>query len=457
MNFIFYMKGFNHLFTAVAISFLVSCSATRSVTPSKEEGLMEQPGLSNAHIGICIFEPATGKYLYNYQADKYFVPASNTKLFALYAGLKNLGDSLPAIRYTENANGIYLQPTGDPSFLHPDFKKQPAVDFLQKTTKPIFIDDQNWQDKALGYGWSWSDYNSYYSAERSALPVYGNVIKWTQSFQPNAGSGKSENYVYSDPEINWKVRFSDKKSSAFSVERNKDENVFLVTEGKDSTQTDEVPFVTNGIASALELLKDTIHHEIKLSNGTEPLLNAGNPALHASLKTIYSQPVDSLYSLMMHRSDNFFADQVLLMVSNERLGIMDDSKIVDTLLKTDFKGLPQEPKWVDGSGLSRYNLFTPMDIVWLLNRIKTEIPWQRITNILPTGGEGTLRNYYTSLKGNLYAKTGTLASHVALSGYLTTAKGKQIIFSILVNNHNTSSTEVRRAVEKFLLEFAAKN
>ena len=451
------MKGYFNLSILVAISFLVSCSASRSVSSQKSEELMQQPGLANAHVGICIYEPATGKYLYNYQADKYFVPASNTKIFALYAGLKNLGDSLPAIRYFEKDTAIYLQPTGDPSFLHPDFKRQPVVNFLQKTTKPIYIDDQNWQDNALGYGWSWSDFNSYYSAERSALPVYGNIIKWTQSFQPNAGSGKSENYVYSDPEINWKVRFSEKKSPAFSVERSRDENVFLVTEGKDSTQTDEVPFVTHGITSALELLKDTIHHEIKLSNGTEALLKPGNPALHASLKTIYSQPVDSLYTLMMHRSDNFFADQVLLMVSNERLGIMKDNRIVDTLLKTDFKGLPQEPRWVDGSGLSRYNLFTPMDIVWLLNRIKTEIPWQRITNIFPTGGEGTLRNYYTSLKGNLYGKTGTLASHVALSGYLTTAKGKSIIFSILVNNHNTSSTEVRRAVEKFLLEFAAKN
>lgn len=451
------MKGYCNLSILVAISFLVSCSSSRPVSSQKSEELMQQPGLANAHIGICIYEPATGKYLYNYQADKYFVPASNTKIFALYAGLKNLGDSLPAIRYYEKDTAIYLQPTGDPSFLHPDFKRQPVVDFLQRTTKPIYIDDQNWQDNALGYGWSWSDYNSYYSAERSALPVYGNIIKWTQSFQPNAGSGKSENYVYSDPEINWKVRFSDKKSSAFSVERSRDENVFLVTEGKDSTQTDEVPFVTHGITSALELLKDTIHHEIKLSNGKEALLKPGNPSLHASLKTIYSQPVDSLYTLMMHRSDNFFADQVLLMVSNERLGIMKDNRIVDTLLKTDFKGLPQEPKWVDGSGLSRYNLFTPMDIVWLLNKIKTEISWERITNIFPTGGEGTLRNYYTSLKGNLYGKTGTLASHVALSGYLTTAKGKSIIFSILVNNHNTSSTQVRREVEKFLLDFTAKN
>jgi D-alanyl-D-alanine carboxypeptidase/D-alanyl-D-alanine-endopeptidase (penicillin-binding protein 4) len=116
------MKGYFNLSVLVAISFLVSCSSARKVSSSKGDELMQQPGLSTAHIGICIYEPATGKYLYNYQADKYFVPASNTKLFSLYAGLKNLGDSLPAIRYYEKDKGIYLQPTGDPSFLHPDFK-----------------------------------------------------------------------------------------------------------------------------------------------------------------------------------------------------------------------------------------------------------------------------------------------------------------------------------------------
>ena len=66
---------------------------------------------------------------------------------------------------------------------------------------------------------------------------------------------------------------------------------------------------------------------------------------------------------MMHRSDNFFAEQSLLMVSNKLLDVMNDEKIIDTLLKTDFKDLPQKPGWVDGSGLSQYNLFTPQDFV----------------------------------------------------------------------------------------------
>ncbi|MGZ8553379.1 MAG: D-alanyl-D-alanine carboxypeptidase, partial [Chitinophagaceae bacterium] len=121
-----------------------------------------------------------------------------------------------------------------------------------------------------------------------------------------------------------------------------------------------------------------------------------------------------------------------------------------TLLKTDLKGLPQRPGWVDGSGLSRYNLFTPQDFVFILNKMKNEFGMERIKTILPTGGEGTISNYYKTDSGFIYVKTGTLSGVVALSGFLYTKKEKQLIFSILVNNHQAPATDVRRAMEKFL-------
>ena len=129
---------------------------------------------------------------------------------------------------------------------------------------------------------------------------------------------------------------------------------------------------------------------------------------------------------------------------------MNDEKIIDTILKTDFKDLPQKPGWVDGSGLSRYNLFTPQDLVSILNKMKNEFGMERVKRIFPTGDQGTLANYFTSDSDYIYAKTGTLSGVVTLSGYLYTKKGKELIFSVLVNNHQASGTEVRRAVEKFL-------
>src|SRR5207253_2251461 len=93
---------------------------------------------------------------------------------------------------------------------------------------------------------------------------------------------------------------------------------------------------------------------------------------------LYSQPTDSLLKPMMHNSDNFFAEQTLLMISNEKLGFMNDAAIIDTLLRADYKSLPQKPRWVDGSGLSRYNLFTPQDFVAILEKIKAEFGMERI-------------------------------------------------------------------------------
>lgn len=158
----------------------------------------------------------------------------------------------------------------------------------------------------------------------------------------------------------------------------------------------------------------------------------------------------------MHRSDNFFAEQTLLMASNEFLGLMSDDKIIDTILKTSLSDLPQRPKWVDGSGLSRYNLATPQSFVHLLNKTKNEFGLNRLKNILPTGGTGTLSNYYKKYAGNIFAKTGTLSNNCALSGYLITQKGKLLIFSILNNNYITGATPVRKAVEKFLVDIIEK-
>jgi len=165
---------------------------------------------------------------------------------------------------------------------------------------------------------------------------------------------------------------------------------------------------------------------------------------------IYSQHADSFFKFMMHRSDNFFAEQTLLMASNELLGYMDDEKMIDTVLENDLKDIPQKPKWVDGSGLSRYNLFTPRSFVYLLNKMKNEFGLERLKNILPTGGEGTLSAYYKKEEGYIFAKTGTLSNHCALSGFLITRKNRLLIFSVLANQYQSGSTPVRKAVENFL-------
>jgi D-alanyl-D-alanine carboxypeptidase/D-alanyl-D-alanine-endopeptidase (penicillin-binding protein 4) len=167
-------------------------------------------------------------------------------------------------------------------------------------------------------------------------------------------------------------------------------------------------------------------------------------------QNLYSRPTDSVLRPMMHQSDNLFAEQSLLMVSNTLLGVMSDSKIIDTLLKTDLKDLPQAPRWADGSGLSRYNLFTPQDFVTVLNKMRLEFGIDRMKRLFPTGGEGTLKKYYLQDSGFFFAKTGSMSGVNCLSGFLYTRKNKLLLFSVLVNNQQAPAAAVRRAVEAFL-------
>jgi serine-type D-Ala-D-Ala carboxypeptidase/endopeptidase (penicillin-binding protein 4) len=416
-----------------------SCSVNRYISKMADKELLNDPALLPAHLGICVYEPATGKYLYRHDADKYFVPASNTKIFSLYAGMKYLGDSLPGLKYFETADTLYIQPTGDPSLLHPDYKMQRAADFLKTKNKPVIINSTNWKTEALGFGWAWDDYESYYMAERSPLPVYGNIIKWIQTIDENT----KQVTIKSTPFLNWKPGIAgDTTNKNFYVKRERTENVFHIFQGNEKYKEQELTYATNGVETAKLFLSDSL----KLNISSSSL----RPTVIEQRTTLYSIPSDSLYKPMMHRSDNFFAEQTLLMAANEKLGMMNEAAIISYLLKNELKDIPQTPKWVDGSGLSRYNLFTPQSFVWILNKMKEEFGLERMKTILPTGGEGTLRSLYLNDKGFIFAKTGTLSNHTALSGYIITKKNKLFIFSLQANHFTASATPVRLAFERFI-------
>ena len=440
-----------------------SCSVSKQISKQANSILLNDTAISKGHIGISIYEPATDTYWYNYNATKYFIPASNTKLFTLYAGMKYLGDSLVAARYYVKHQQLYLIPSGDPTFLNPEFATQKLFDLLKNNAffwVGLELTKERWRTEKYGKGWAWDDYTETYATQRSAFPIYGNLVKFynlqdslfinsdTTRFPikviPNHFSHYIEPDSYAKPLL----------YKNFKIEKVFDENKFIIKNANKTVKTQVMPFTTD-MASIGALLSDTLQK----ATYSKRAFAMGNSLLYkdsALLKTIHSQPSDSLFKPMMHRSDNFFAEQTLLMASNEHLGYMSDEKIIDTLLKTDLKDVPQKPKWVDGSGLSRYNLFTPQSFVYILNKTKNEFGWERLKNILPTGGTGTLSSYYKKDSGFIYAKTGTLSNNCALSGFLITKKGKFIIFSILANNYMTGATPVRKAVEKFLLEIREK-
>jgi len=428
---------------------LFSCSPSKRISnaaPTALEILLADSALAGTHTGVYVYNPATQKGLVSYQSDKYFVPASNTKLFSCYAGMKYLGDSLTGILYSDSLGELRIIGNGDPTFLHPDFENQPVFEFIKNAkAKEILLcqirpANNPYQEpfNALGKGWSWDDFNSNYMAERSFFPMYGNIARFTL----NQGKVEVSPSYFKNRLFN-----NGKITTSFDVERQRESNDFFITEGSNKNVV-EVPIKQgrdNMVVSIEDsLLVDTVKRNIQLVKTAYPSLS--------HLKRIHSQPTDSLFKPMMHRSDNFFAEQTLLMVSNEKLGYMSDRDIIDTLLKTNLKDLPQKPVWVDGSGLSRYNLFTPQDFVKVLEKMKDEFGIERMKNILPTGGTGTLGSLYKPITNQIFAKTGTLSGQVALSGYLLTKNNTLLIFSILVNNHTSTASGVRKAVEKFVMD-----
>lgn len=455
--------------------FISSCSLQKQISRAAKQ-VVSDPSLQTAYTGISIYEPETGTYWYNYNGDKYFVPASNTKIPTCYAAMKYLGDSLVGLKWQDFSDtAINIFATGDPTFLHDDFKSFPVLEFLKKEKRTIYL-SSGWQENALGSGWSWNDYNSYYMAERSPLPVYGNItrVRLKEYDYRLDTNGRHtiiprweirpvyfQQYIDSFYILPLKITggrdladtVNEKRQlQRFSVERELAGNKLILNEGSSPFSEAEIPFYTDGLNTAAGILrKDKGLEKIKPGRLVDNRLYGTIPD-HLEIRKIYSRQTDALLQSMMHRSDNFFAEQALLMVSDEMLGVMSDEQIIDTLLKTDFRDLPQKPRWVDGSGLSRYNLFSPQDFVFILDKIKNEFGMERVKIIFPTGGEGTLRNYYRADSNYIYAKTGSLSGVLALSGYLYTKKGKLLIFSTLVNNHRASASDIRKAMEQFLQE-----
>ena len=124
-----FQRNTSYFLILTSYFFLTSCSIQKQISRSAKDDVLSNKALTTAHVGISIFDPAVNKYLYNYQGDKYFVPASNTKIPTCYAAMKYLGDSLVGLRYAGNFEQMTIQPTGDPTFLHPDFKTQKVYQF----------------------------------------------------------------------------------------------------------------------------------------------------------------------------------------------------------------------------------------------------------------------------------------------------------------------------------------
>ncbi|MCE2611769.1 D-alanyl-D-alanine carboxypeptidase [Flavobacteriaceae bacterium D16] len=413
------------VFCILIISVLYSCaSAGKSSLRKISRDTLPKSFYQNQFTGILILDPEKQDTLLSRNHDKYFTPASNTKLFTFYTALQLLPEQVPVVNYAYQGDTLIISGTGDPTQFHPYFQDSTLFHFIKKHNGPIAIKHPSFEDNPLGAGWAWEDFDQYYSAERSALPLYGNVVRLIKEDSLRVTPSLFREQVI---------------PAAFSNQRSQGENIFFYD--PDRIDTLEIPFKTDSTLTR-KLLESAIR---------QPLLNASKHPLEDS-RILPGIPTDSVLKRMMQESDNFLAEQLLLMVSASLSDTLSTKKAREFILSMSLSDLRQMPRWVDGSGLSRYNLFTPESMVHVLTKLYRQIPRQRLFALLAAGGEsGTLEDWFAgNPKPYIYAKSGTLGNNYNLSGYLITRKGKVLVFSFMNNHFRKPTSEIKTQMQAFL-------
>ena len=146
------------------------------------------------------------------------------------------------------------------------------------------------------------------------------------------------------------------------------------------------------------------------------------------------------------------AEQLLLMSSSTLSDTLNAKKVITHFVENELSDLNHQPRWVDGSGLSRYNLFTPESMVHVLHRMYQEIPQEELFPLFPAWDRnGTIEKWNQPEKTRyVFAKSGGMGNTYNLSGYLKTKSGKLLIFSSMNNHYRVPSSTVRKEIELIL-------
>lgn len=405
------------------VTFVVIALVLQSCGASKQ--LKRKFKKENTHFfkGFVLYDPETKQDLVNYNGERYFLPASTTKLFTFYTAYTTLPDSLATFAIHETDSTLVLKAQAEPSLLYGIPNK--TLDYLKHSKKQIYVlGNQKIDDPVFGSGWAWDDFEYDYQPEKSIFPIYGNLVTIK----------RLKNGAYITPSF---FRGQLKDTTTVNYYRDLTRNKFYIKSSrlKDSVQ---VPFVSSVSQSAF-LLGEAINKMIFIKDSLPK---------NVVFKPYNSVKATDLYRKLLHRSDNFIAEQLMLMVSQKIDSGYKTKSAIRYALTNKFKDIPQQPRWVDGSGLSRYNLFTPNDMVYLLTKIHNEIPEAILFDVLPPITK--LKNMEQTATPYVYAKSGSMSNNRNLCGYVRTKKGKLLIFSIMNNHFRKKNSEINAEIGELL-------
>ncbi|HEY0025791.1 MAG TPA: D-alanyl-D-alanine carboxypeptidase/D-alanyl-D-alanine-endopeptidase [Longimicrobium sp.] len=471
---------------ALAPTPAASSTAVRAQTPiaAALDSIFDDALFANAHWGVLVKSLRTGETVYARNAGRMFVPASNMKIVTAAAALEALG---PEYRYRTRVaaagpvsggvlrGDLVVLGAGDPSISEHMMGDVRTVfrawaDSLRahgvtRVTGSVLGNDDVFDDVPYGRGWAWDDMDAPYSAEVGGLMMNEGFV----TVRAEPAGGQTARVTVRPAAQGWvdvagtvAVGAADSPAT-FGVVRA--DGGALTVSGSipaDTAFVEEAIAIRNNTAFfAAALRQALVEAGIRVDGGAyDADQREGAAPTHTVLFTHTSPPMAEILAAFMKPSQNQIGEVLLKTLGAElrgtgsaRAGVA----VVDSLARA-WGMPPRLLAQADGSGLSRYNLVAPAFLVTLLERESRSPHAQIFTASLPVAGrDGTLssRMRGTPAEGNLRAKTGTLSGVRALSGYVTTAAGEPMVFSILMNHHTLSSRDVDRVAEAAIMRLIA--
>ncbi|MFJ6992746.1 MULTISPECIES: D-alanyl-D-alanine carboxypeptidase/D-alanyl-D-alanine-endopeptidase [unclassified Streptomyces] len=434
--------------------------------------ILTDPRLDGAAAGVVVADADTGATLYQRDSGDRLMPASNTKIPTSVAAMALLGPDhrfrtevlATGRQYAGALHGdLYLRGTGDPTTLAADYDRlaaRVAAAGIRRVTGRLVADDTRFDANRLGRSWAADDESSYYSAQISALTLApdtdydaGTVIV---EAAPTAGGQRPAvtltprtDYVRVD---NRATTVGSGRPDTLTIERAHGTNT-LVIRGEipvGASPTKEWITVDEPTGYATAVFADALAaHGVRVEGPTR--LGLAAPSSARPVAVHQSMPLRQLMHPFMKLSNNMHAEALTKAVGHEVSGSGTWSAglaaIDDYLAK---EGVDTSVvRQADGSGLSRMNLFPARQLADLLLAVR-DAPWYADWYAsLPVACDpdravgGTLRRRMCDTPAALNArgKTGTLTGASALSGYVTDAAGRRLVYSVVLNNHLASSVK----------------
>ena len=448
---------------------------------------LAKPEVQRGSVGVKITSLASGKVVFEQNAEKYFMPASNMKNYTVAAALDRLGPDYRIVTSIFAAaapdsdgvvNGdLIIFGRGDVSMStrfngseDPMKSIDPVVDKvvaagIKKVTGSIVGDDSYFRGFAIPQGWEWDDLQWSYGAEVSALPVNDSVVDLSVTPGPS-GYGCNVKIAPFNPVIrvvNQCLTGPAGSRRTLGIHKKLDQNVLELSGSLplgDRGFSGEISVSHPAELFAALLRQRLIERGITVTGGYR-YDKRGDGSLPAGVEIlrIESAPLAAITAHTLKPSQNMYTETLLWTLGeldrnatmvpgggatistadSAELGIASVRKFLTTIGVA-----PDGIIQYDGSGLSRHNLITPASIVQVYTYMGKQSRYsQAWRDSLTIGGvDGTLRNRFrgTRANNNVRGKTGTIDQVSALSGYVKTAAGEELVFSMVVNGVAQTST-----------------